>query len=371
LFVFAWQDSIQNELPRLRTQLSNRTTIHVERIPTAKFCIAQLWINCDSFPEDSTRHGYRHVLEHLQARGLDQTLDHRLETEGMFLTAETYRDAMSFTIRCRPDQVPSALNALSEVLLPVSITRDDLARESKIIREETMLRSGVSALYEAAWVKAFGDAGAHPAGNPDIVKAADPVFLTQLWQWMTSPENLAVIVAGSVQLDEATESAKQRFEPRRAGLPVPILRTSDVRRVAKPPVGHVVASKVGSFRDASTAAKLAVAFVLANELQDVQIQYQPSNRPGLVLIASEAPGTRIRTFLNDENPDDYFGTARRLVKNWITKQATDPLSVANLRGHLLVQSPSLRPETMIENLRTMTLDQFRQAWEAFDIEVRS
>jgi len=63
--------------PRLRTLLDNGAVVLVEPVPSATISV-QLFASSKYAPETAASHGYRHLLEHLIARG-DGTLDRRLE----------------------------------------------------------------------------------------------------------------------------------------------------------------------------------------------------------------------------------------------------------------------------------------------------
>jgi len=359
-----------NDLPRLRTQLENRTTLQVERMPSAKIAVAQMWLNTREFPEGFQTHGFRHLLEHIQVQGVDRQLDQRLESAGMFISASTYRDSVCFTIQMAPSQLPLAMQAFQDILRPVPVTAERIAHEAKVIRHEEALRQDWSVLFEFAWLKAYGSAGLHPGGNPDVIAKAELRKLSTMWLRMTSPENVAVVMAGNLNLDAATDQAKLIFEKRKPyGEAVPEPAPVNYVPADVPGSGGAIAAKVGSYREAQTAARLAVGMVVSNEISDAVVQYDPSNRPGLVLVGSPTGRAQLSEFLQTSDPNAYFGLARLLVLQWLAEQSADPKAVATLRGQLLVQSPSLRPETLIENLRTLSVEQFRTAWKSFEIEV--
>jgi len=363
--------ALQAEPPRLRTQLPNRATILVERLPAADYVSVQLWINSASFSDRFSTHGYRHLLEHFQAKGFDNRLDYRLESKGMLLDAETTRDAIKFGIRCQPSQVRLAIQAIGDVLRPRLVSKTDIEIESNIIREELALRAAFSQLSADAWLKAFGESGLDPYGNPDVLSKADPTDLQNTWVEMTSPENLALVVAGNVEIDPTTELVKNLLGARKAVSSVTVKADRRGLNDTMAKRGSVIASKVGSFREPGTAARIAAGLAIANLVPGTYFQYGPSNVPGLVLVGSDEKSINWVDIVVRENPDNHFSVAKKLVDRWVEIQTTDPAKVAALRGRLLAQSPSLRPETLLENLRTLTVEQFRDAWKSFNVEVRS
>jgi hypothetical protein len=44
-------------------------------------------------------------------------------------------------------------------------------------------------------------------------------------------------------------------------------------------------------------------------------------------------------------------------------------AAATMRGRLIAQSPALRPETLLENLRLVTAAELAEAFKSFSIEV--
>src|SRR5688500_7954220 len=80
--------------PRLRTVLPSGAIVLVERMPAATSLSVQLFASARAVPESKQTHGWRHLLEHLVARGPKGDIDARLESQGAFMRARTLRDAM-------------------------------------------------------------------------------------------------------------------------------------------------------------------------------------------------------------------------------------------------------------------------------------
>jgi hypothetical protein len=62
---------------------------------------------------------------------------------------------------------------------------------------------------------------------------------------------------------------------------------------------------------------------------------------------------------------DLFSLGRLLAARWVRRRLAEPDQAASFRGMLLVQERDLRPETMLENLETLSFSEFDRAFRMF------
>lgn len=364
------------EAPRLRTILPNGAAVMVERIPNAKVLSVQLFVGAAPAPDTGATSGLRHLLEHLAARGRDGSIDLELETAGAFLQARTYRPATVYEVTLGPGQLQLGLKAVAEVLHSAPATPEGIAKEAVIIGQEGALRDDTARLGAAAWTQAYGDAGADPFGNLDVIRAATPQALSGLRQKLEVGGNVAISIAGDVNVDEATRLASETISglsKANYATPAP---DSDHPSPGHPILGHpgtaqtdargeVRAAIVGSYRDIATAATLAAGLAVASEMDDAFLTYTPSDSEGLIIVGRTDRRQDVQEAFDKAKPEELFGRGRALAERWVERQLESPSSVAFARGLLLVENSSLKPETLVENLKTMSFDEFKRGLARF------
>lgn len=353
--------------PRLRTVLENNAVILVEPMPTEPVISVQLFASSRYVPETDATHGYRHLLEHILMRG-DGSLDRKLETQACFMKASTLRDAMQIEFTVGPNQLQLALDSLATLLRKPQFTQERLDRELKVMRNEFALIDTPMALSTAAWKAAYGEAGLDPVGTFDSIYRATPEKLTDVFERQFAAEGLALVISGPVNLDKASQMAKATLAPRpKSKFTIPDLkRTGKAGNTSADSTGECRGAIVPSFKMPQTAAALAAALAIASEVPGCFVTYTPSDRDGLVLVGRTDSGAGLGSFIdNIPNPGDLFGRGRAMAKQWVERQLRTPSGVAYLRGLLLCQGLSNRPETMIQAIDALTQKQFEDGIQAF------
>ncbi len=342
--------------PRLRTILPNGSAVLVERMPGATTLSVQLFVGCRGVRDTPQTHGLRHLIEHLSARGKGD-LDHRLETAGAFLYAKTLRDATIYEIRCGPKDLKLAMDSLREILRLPEVTDDMVKKEAQILGEEGAIRDRLTLESEEAWTSAYADQGLSPFGNLDVIKNATPDMIKKLVRAEMVGPNLAVTVAGNVDLDEATKLASEII----AYAPLAPNLKDEVRPLDLPVVvgDNYRAVKVPRYSDAETAWNLAACLAVASDMEDGYVTYTPVARNGLIVFGSAEGRSSLDTTLKNADPVTLFARGRSMARRWVANQLFDPGGIAYFRGLLLVQDHVVKPESLLENLTTMTYPQFR------------
>jgi hypothetical protein len=354
------------DAPRLRTLLASGSVVSVERIPHAKLVSVQLIASARGVAPTAATHGWRHLLEHLVLKGPSKDLPARLEAQGVFLTAETYRDFTRFSLEAAPERLPQAAEALRELLRPLQTSPEEISLEARILEEELALLPRSARLSRELWEAAFGPEGLDLVGSAEAISKATPKELENLRRRHFAAQNLVVAIAGNVSLEEATRLAtailpaeKDPFEPeaiRRAPLSGVELNSFEAKAAVAP-----------RWADPRSAALLAAALALASEKGGCFVTYTPSVAPGLVILGPEKPNAGLSAWLAELRPhqvDGLFGRGRSLAEAWLSNRLESATEAAFLRGALYAQSAGATPEEFLENVRTLTLEEFRSAVHA-------
>jgi predicted Zn-dependent peptidase len=357
---------IDSDATRLRTVLPNGAVILAERTAPVGRISVQLWASAEGLRDKPRTNGFRHLLEHLIAKGTRRDLDQRLETAGGFLEARTYRDAMVFQVTVAPNQLAIGLSTIEEILHMGQITAQDIERESRIMSAETELRDDSALLASAAWSAAYGDYGLDAFGDLDAIRQATPTALIDLHRQLFVPSRLALTIVGDVDLNAATLAAQSLFTAMpKSPLPKPEVATYSPGVTSAEAHGYARAAEIGSFRETTTVAALAAALSVASEVPQSFVTYTPSNGPSLIIVGVRNSNGELEKALAKPPTTARFAVGRILASRWLKGQLDDPESIGASRGRLLCQSPSLRPETLDDNLAPLTYDAFVAGFERF------
>lgn len=360
---------------RLRTLHPTGAVLHAEHLQANRVAIS-LWARAT--PETPTRHGYRHLLEHLVVRG-DGTADRRLEAVGGFMRAATLREATHVQVVVPPEAWQLGIEVLGELLRPFATTPEAIARELPILRHELALRDADDILPALAWERGLGRPVLDPMGTIVAIEGATPQDLTELHALHFAAPNLVLAIAGPIDLDAATQALAKvidraptgpRLRPLDPGQPVP--DGGGERRVeTSAVVGEARAALVPGVRGAQTLWTLAAALALASDIGNCFVSYTPSLGSGIVTLgrAEETSGIGIRIdSLAARDEAALYRAGYELGQTWIDRQMRTPESSTHLRGILLLLDPTLEPEQLQRTMRAMTFEDFRIGLSAFSRE---
>ena len=354
---------VMQDAPRLRTLLPNGTVIMVEEMPRASYVSVHLFARFDTF-EPTEQHGQRHLLEHLILRGKDGRLDTNMEKQGMFLTGHTLRDALQVEITCGPDQLQLAFDAMKEIIEVPIPAPQDIAHESAILIQELAVIEDSLKLASAGWAFSYGAEGLDPLGTVDRFQAADAERLGALQKEIFKPQNLAVVISGPVSTDLVTRQASAVFEPRAGDKPAPVPpRGKGIagRTDTNAAFGEARGALVRSYKEPDTAWALAAGLAIATQVEDAFFIYTPTTKNGLMFAGQTGSNSGFGLIVDELDPADaaaLFPVGKQLAIRWYKGQLGTPSGNSSLRGLLLAQGASNKPEVLLENLNEMTWQDF-------------
>jgi len=346
--------------------LPNNSKLEVEFVPDAKSVVIHL--DASSIGEESeTGNGCRHLMEHLIVLGNDGKLDERLESQGAFLTASTLRDGLDISVSCKPSDLALGISALAEITANLNWVDSDLIREKGIIDQEIALQNSADKLSGEAWQLAYGEAGANPIGDPDLLNKVTVSEVKLLAEKTFVGDRLAITIAGPIKISDAI-SAGEGFLKRFASQ----AGTNEARTKQKlPEIGSVDASgsvraePVSGISDESTAATLAAGLAIASTFSDSFFIYTPSDRGSLVVVGSQTTG-EIDDAIDSSDASDVdrlFARGKLLAKEYVKHE--DDHSNGFWRAYLLAQNANDTPEVMLSRIATLTIQDFRKGFNSF------
>src|SRR5271154_1937614 len=123
-----------------RTTLPNGLLVLTESMPHVRSVSMGAWIASGSRDESPALNGISHFVEHMVFKGTTtrnaQQLAREVDTIGGNLDAFTGKETICFSIKVLDENVPTALDLLSDLVLHPTFTPEDIVREQGVILEE-------------------------------------------------------------------------------------------------------------------------------------------------------------------------------------------------------------------------------------------
>src|SRR5580704_14115257 len=123
-----------------KTTLPNGLLVLTESMPHLRSVSMGAWIGSGSRDEAQSLNGISHFVEHMVFKGTTsrsaQQFAREVDSIGGNLDAFTSKENICFNIKVLDENVPSALDLLSDLVLHPTFTPEDITREQGVIREE-------------------------------------------------------------------------------------------------------------------------------------------------------------------------------------------------------------------------------------------
>lgn len=364
--LLAYQDA-----PRLKIELPNRAHVFVERFDKAKLCAVHLVASSRGVEEKPATHGWRHLLEHLLVKGRRGSLDKDLESQGLFLRAQTYRDYMVVSIEGPNNRIDRALDAIAEVLQPVQTTPDAIGQEVKLIASELAIYPDSASLSSTAWTQAYGESGLDPQGNPETMLKATPADLVELQKRHFAPRNVVLAVCGDFDVDRIASRARKLV----GSLPDQAAASWQDRNAlpagradSEGAFGELRAVSVPGCLSPETAASIAAAMAICSLNRDFSMTYTLTNRKGLISVSQTASNSGLGLAIDSLDQDErsaLFDIGRRYAMAWVQTLLQDPSSHTRLRAILIATESTGMPEEILDNLQRLSRSDFLGAFAKF------
>ena len=239
-----------------RTTAPNGLVVLSERLPGLRSAASGIWVRSASAHEPRPKMGASHLLEHMVFKGTERRSARQialeLEVRGGSLDAFTSRDHTSYQAHVLDEDLPLALDILTDLVRRPLIRPADLSAGRKVVIEEI---SGVEDTpddlvfdlhAETLWPE-------HPygysiLGSRETVGALEADDLRQLHRGGYYPGNCVVAAAGNVEhsalLDtlagEGWFDAAERLPARESPPPAPARRGVDRREQRDTTQTHIV-----------------------------------------------------------------------------------------------------------------------------------
>jgi len=338
-----------DEAPKLRTRLSNGATLIVERAPLLKSCAIAIAFRADRCIETPETHGWRHLLEHIAAKGIDGKLDVKLESRGWMSTAWTYRDSMVFAAIGNKELLGEALIEMASIPKTRKTTQDAMTRESKIITQEMALVSPAQRFSNRAWNDHFGTRGLDAWGSSEVIAKASPADFARLATQQFDSRGMAVAIVGDISVASVSESVRRAFGEITSS-EWPVIEVE--RKFGPDSSGGASAIGLPPAGSDDWIAKIGAALALSEEdTSTTNSLFSISFRPGLLAMfprpKRDASGLPVG--------------GRRAFLGWLDGIERSSLSRATVLAQLAIVSPDLSIDRLRANAGGIAESSFASA----------
>jgi len=151
------------------TTLSNGLRVISEAMPHVGTVSLGIWVASGSRAEAPDEHGIAHMLEHMAFKGTEtrsaRDIAEEIETAGGEINAATGVETTAYFARVLKDEVPRALDVLSDILRNPVYKEEDLGLERTVVLQEIAATrdNPEDVLFDTAQAVAFPD---QPLGRP-------------------------------------------------------------------------------------------------------------------------------------------------------------------------------------------------------------
>jgi len=229
--------------PHLRdirtTTLPNGLLVLTERMPHLRSVAMGVWIDCGSRDESPEVNGISHFIEHMVFKGTTTRSASQFAREvdaiGGNLDAFTGKETIGFTLKVLDENVATALDLLTDLVLHPTFSPEDIAKEQGVILEEIKMdEDNPDYLVHELFTQNFwpDDALGRPIlGTSKSVSSFSQKILLDEYARRFTPTNMVFTAAGNLDHDDFVEQVAAAFTS---------LSASSSERIARhnPPQTH-------------------------------------------------------------------------------------------------------------------------------------
>lgn len=201
------------------TVLSNGMTVVTHAMPHLESAALGVWVRSGSRNETDQQHGISHLLEHMAFKGTKRrsarAIAEEIEAVGGDLNAATSVENTSYYARVLKEDVPLALDILSDILLNARFDDDELRREQHVILQEigATLDNPEDLVFDAFQDAAFQgqSIGRTILGTAETVEGFSTADLRLFLRTQYQPSDMVVSAAGAIDHDKFVRQTEEAF----------------------------------------------------------------------------------------------------------------------------------------------------------------
>ncbi|MFC6087255.1 M16 family metallopeptidase [Sphaerisporangium aureirubrum] len=206
-----------------RTVLPGGLRVVTETMPTVRSVAVGMWVGIGSRDEASEHMGATHFLEHLLFKGTPTRdaleISAAIEGIGGEINAFTAKEYTCYYARVLDEDLPLAIDVLSDVVTSSLVTAEDVESERGVILEEIAMHDDdpSDVVHEQFSAELYGDAalGRPILGSVESIQALSRDRIAEYYQSYYLPPYTVVSVCGNISHERVVELVATAYE--RAG----------------------------------------------------------------------------------------------------------------------------------------------------------
>ncbi|GAB1581300.1 M16 family metallopeptidase [Phyllobacterium phragmitis] len=206
------------------SRLPNGLTIATEAMPNVESVALGIWVKAGSRNEANDQHGIAHLLEHMAFKGTENRsawqIAADIENVGGEINAATSVETTSYYARVLRNDVPLAIDILSDILTSSKFDPDELDREKHVIMQEIGAAHDTpdDIVFDRFTETAFRHqpVGRAILGEPETVEAFTSADLRTYMHEQYSADRMVVTAAGAINHDDFVREVESRLGSFRA-----------------------------------------------------------------------------------------------------------------------------------------------------------
>src|SRR5271165_4806512 len=199
--------------------LANGLRVATDRIDTVDTVSLGIWVDVGTRHEQADINGVAHFLEHMAFKGTDRrsalAIAEEIEAVGGHLNAYTSRESTAYYAKMLKDDVPLALDILSDILQNSTFELEEIERERAVILQEIGQAEDTpdDIVFDYFQECAFPD---QPMGRPvlgraEIIRRLDRGTVAAYMRGHYGASNMVLVAAGKVDHDALIALAERSF----------------------------------------------------------------------------------------------------------------------------------------------------------------
>src|SRR5437016_6540268 len=205
--------------PIVRDVLDNGLRILTERMTQVRSISIGVWLTRGSRHESADKSGIAHFVEHMLFKGTTsrsaEDIAQAIDSIGGQLDAFTAKEYASYYIKVLDEDLPLAIDILSDIVRNPAFKPEDIEREKKVVVEEIkMVEDTPDDLVHELFTQGFWED--HPLGRPilgtkETVESFTPGSLRDYFAKAYTAPNLIVAAVGNLEHDKVRVLVEERF----------------------------------------------------------------------------------------------------------------------------------------------------------------
>ena len=388
----------------LTSRLPSGLTVVSERMPGSGAVALGFWVDAGSRDEKPAVAGASHFLEHLLFKGTDtrsaQDIAEAIEAVGGEMNAFTTKEYTAFYVRLLDEDLPLALDILSDIMWAPAFRAEEVDAERQVILEEISMHEDEPAdlvhdLCQEALYPGH-PLGREVLGDRSTITAMGPDDIRGYFADYYRPGSIVVAAAGNVDHDELVAGIDRRFAgpdgagPGRSQLPLdearPLVVSSRSTEQAHVVVGMRAVARDDEDRFAFAVLNQLLGGGMSSRLfQEVRekrgLAYSVYSYRGayletglLAVYAGTSPArlptvlgvinTELEKLLQEEIPERELAVARGHVKGSLVLSLEDSSSrMSRIGRSQLVHDSVMSMDELVERTAAVTAADIKRVVE--------